>query len=82
MTEELNNGDVVVIQRVVLNYFVIAVTFLIVGFVIGGIVFGDRTASATIDEASIQQAVEKALAGLDMNTTNDKYSITCTLTQL
>lgn len=61
-TTESAAADTIMIPRVVFNYVVIAVVFLVVGVVIGAVAFGDNGAGPTLDEAALRRVVQQAIA--------------------
>ena len=63
-----SESDVFVIPRTTFNYVVIAVTFLVVGIVLGAILFGAR--GGGIDRAELATLVENAVAAALDGTSN------------
>lgn len=61
--------DVLVIPRVLFNYAVIALTFLIVGFVIGVVVMRQPASSQTaaLSEADIEQTIRRVLSEVSLS---------------
>lgn len=66
-------GDNIIIPRVVFNYAIIAIVFLVVGVIIGAVAFGDNSAPATMDEAALRRVVQQAIAeaGISANSSSN-----------
>jgi protein-disulfide isomerase len=73
--EEPKQPDVIVLPRVFFNYVVIAITFLIVGVIIGATTFG--TSGGVIDEATLEKTLRSVLGNMDLNATGsvDRFEL-------
>jgi protein-disulfide isomerase len=74
LTAHPKNDDIVLLKRTTLNYFVIAITFFLLGSGLGAFYFGS---SATMDEAAVSAVVRDLLveAGLVHPIIDNMYSL-------